>query len=171
MITVLPVGKLAHCPHCNYVVELHMLGLSSLIGPSQIQCWNCARPISVGRAEWPEMGAFRRIWFIGITAVYIFMVGILAGLLFENIELLRTGQQSPHHSRHDSPACRTGAWVGGIAVVLLQAYRIIASYRRHRNGYRFTLREYLLGVQWHLQLKRLILLGLMWEIADWVYGW
>jgi hypothetical protein len=148
-----------------------MLGCSSLIGPPQAQCWNCNRPISLNKAEWPEMSALGRAWFLGVTVVYIFMLGMLTGMLFENIELLRTGQEGRYHPNRESPTYQTGFWAAGIAVVLLQAYRIIASYRRHRSEYKFTLREYLLGVQWNLQLKCLILLALIWVIAEWVYGW
>ena len=164
-------ASLTRCPHCECVLETHMFALSSGIGPSQIRCWKCQHPVALDRAEWPDMSPFGRIWYIGITFVYIAIFGVLTGNAFDNIEQLRAGQKDPENLRLESPDFHTGACVGAAVVVCLQLYRIIASYRRHESDYTFTPREYFLGVQWHLQLKCLILLVLIWGAAELLYGW
>ena len=72
--------------------------------------------------------------------------------------------------RYQSQVFLISACVGGIAVVILQICRVIASRRRSRYGYTLTLADFLMGLQWNLHFKVLILLIAIWGIAKIRYG-
>lgn len=153
------------CPHCQFPIEIRLFWVSTLLGPSQINCPKCGGELQLGRSEWADMTLNGRIWFLLVSAIYVLMVGVLTGNFVDQIWQLWSMDARIVNMRTESPIFQTAAYLGGLAVIPVQLYRIIASYRRSSAPQKLTMSEFLFGLQWNLQAKCLLLLLLVWGIA------
>ncbi len=153
------------CPHCQCTIEVRLFAISSLLGPSQISCLKCQGEIQLGRSEWADMTLNGRIWFLIVTVIYVLMVGVLTGNFVDQIWQLWSLDERIVNMRTGSPIFQTAAWLGGLAVIPVQIYRILASRRRSGTVQKLTLSEFYFGLQWNLQAKCLLLLLVVWGIA------
>jgi hypothetical protein len=153
------------CPHCGCPLEFQIFAVSSLLGPSDVNCLKCRNPVHLQRVEWLEMPTWTRIRYVAISLIYVFMVGLLTGNFIDQaFQLWRLDAQIVN-LRYHSMVYLVSACVGGISVAFLQVYRVVASRKRSHHGYRLTLPDYLMGLQWLLHFKVLLLLIAIWGVA------
>ena len=158
------------CPSCRCPIELQMFAVSSLLGPSEINCLKCQQPVRLARMEWPEMSVKTRTWFFFVTLLYVIVVGMLTGNFIDQAFQLWNMDAKIVNLRFHSLTFQVFACVGGVAVILVQIYRIIASCRRSGTPYKLTIAEFILGLQWNLQFKFLWLLIIIWGVAKIKYA-
>lgn len=158
------------CPHCRCPIEARLFAISSLLGPSQVDCLKCRGSVRLDRSEWSDMTFKGRVWFLLVTLTYVLMVGVLTGNFVDQIWQLCCLDERIVNMRTGSPIFRTAACVGALSVIPLQIYRIFESGRRSRSEYKLTMFEFLFGLQWNLQAKCLLLLLLVWGIAKVYYS-
>jgi hypothetical protein len=98
------------------------VGLSTLLGPSLLQCRKCGRLVLSHRREWRDRSAAARAWYVAVSLAY---VGGCAALAFgcTLFASLVKGAGSVW-----LPACAAAAW--GTSVAGLQIWRVIRSVRR-----------------------------------------
>jgi hypothetical protein len=121
--------------------------------------------MSTGRTEWTQMSGSKKGRFGLVTLLYVLMLGLLTGNFIDQAYQLWNKDPVIVNLRYEAMPFQIFAGVGGIVVVLLQLYRIIDSARRSRTKYKLTRAEFILGVQWNLQFKCLVVLILIWLVA------
>lgn len=158
------------CPHCHCPLEVRLMGLSSGLGPAEVNCLKCQQPFATSRSEWSEKTFRGKFLYAFVSLLYVALFGILVGAMVDQ------GVQTAHtrardvRVRFDSTVFAVAACVGGLAVIPLQIYRIAASKRRSREGYKITPGDFFLGLQWNLHAKGLILLVFIWAFSMIKYG-
>lgn len=157
--------QLLACPKCNRTFEARMFSLTSLIGPPLIHCSTCDTKIDTGRLEWPQMAVRTKCFFLAMTAGYVLAVGLLAGNCFDNAYQLWLGIADAQQLRFTAPTFQFAAAAGGLTVVFIQLLRLVASVWRDGSHSVMSTRDFLFGIQFNLQAKILILLGLMCLVA------
>jgi hypothetical protein len=58
-----------HCPYCLKLIETTLIGLSTLLGPSLLQCRRCERLLVSHRREWRDRSAAARWWYVLVSLV------------------------------------------------------------------------------------------------------
>lgn len=107
------------CPNCRCPIELQMFAVSSLLGPSEINCLKCQQPVRLARMEWPEMSGTTRTWFFLVTLLYVIVVGMLTGNFVDQAFQLWNLDAKIVNLRFHSLTFQVFACVGGVAVILL----------------------------------------------------
>ena len=161
--------SLINCPHCRSPIEVRMFSMCSLLGPREIHCLKCRQTVDLGRDEWLDMTLRARLWFFVTSLIYIGMVGLLTGNWVDQMAQQWKLQPNMINLQFRSPVFQVAACVGGIAVLLIQIFRIAASRRRSHCGYTLTRAEFLLGLQWNLQCKYVLLMAVVWCVSKVIY--
>ncbi len=143
-----------------------MFWLSSLLGPSKIKCAICQRQITLDRREWPQMDFMMktRYWFI--TLVYTLAFGFVAANSVDYASQVWDLNDEIVNFRFQSMIFQNTAFIGASLVIIIQWFRPIVSDRRCGVEYHATRREMVLGLQWNLQAKLMLFLGLIFAIAE-----
>jgi hypothetical protein len=144
------VGQV-HCPFCLALVETTLVGISTLLGPSLLQCRKCGRPFVSHRREWRDRGALGRAWYVGVSLGYVL---ICAGLAFLVTLVACALARVPIGW---FPACGAALW--GTAVIVLQVWRVARSARRTRSSERIAHRPTFWSLDFFLPQK--VLLGMI----------
>jgi hypothetical protein len=160
------------CPACNCAVDVHIMHLTSLLGPGAVECHWCGTAVQTDRMEWSEMGPEARTWFLVFSFLYMVLVFFLGGLSTHTaIDFLDTGQWVHRHEWPDIAEPKFlvcgGIWVA--LVFLIQLYRVRCSLQRDKEAEPKPLRGSLWSFQVGGQAKVLLLLllipGACWLIA------
>jgi hypothetical protein len=138
------MGQL-HCPFCAAMIEESLIGLSTLLGPSLLQCRKCARLIVSHRREWRDRSMSGRVWYVLISVVYVLVCAVLAFLAtLCACAIMRT------------PAL----WVSALAAALwamvilgVQVLRVVRSLRRTRLVERPAVRATFWSLDFYLPQK------------------
>jgi hypothetical protein len=160
----------AKCPSCNCAVDVHILFLSSLLGPRAVVCHWCGTVVQTDRIEWWQMSGLAKWWFFAVSFFYLVLAFLAGGLSINTaLHFLETGQW-----RKDWGINEPTFWIGGGVwaglVVLIQLYRIARSSKRQNEPEEKPLRGSLLSFQVGGQIKLLVLLLLVPAVC-WVVGW
>jgi len=117
------MGQL-HCPYCAALIETSMIGLSTCLGPSLLQCRKCLRVFVSHRREWRDRSRAGRVWYVVVSLFYIPVCAALAFLVtLCACAIMRT------------PALWLSvlaAVVWGMAIASVQLLRVVRSRRRTR---------------------------------------
>lgn len=162
-------SAVAKCPHCDQTLDIHFLGLSSLLGSPTTVCRRCKRVIQFDRVEWTNMFGVERAWFLGMSFLYVAIVGFLGGYSVEisfDLWFKRPMNQVPHFF---GPVFLSGFVLWGTFVVLLQGFRLITSMRRTRRFSAVPPSQGFFNLQTWVQLKCLLLLMVM-PLLTWLVG-
>jgi hypothetical protein len=155
------------CQNCGLPIEMRLFSVCSNLGSGEIQCVRCSTPVKTGRREWSEMSSANKTWFFAITLLYIVVLGLLTGNFIDQAYQLWQKDPVIINLRYEAITFQIFAGVGGIMAVLLQIYRIRNSlHRSRRRNHKLTMSEFLLGIEWNLQFKCLIVLLAIWGIAN-----
>src|SRR5438045_2287248 len=65
------------CPRCGRALDMHLLGLCSLLGPPSAVCLFCGEEVPSGRREWRNMTGLATAWFVGVSLLYVGLFGFL----------------------------------------------------------------------------------------------
>jgi hypothetical protein len=113
-----------NCPYCTSLIETTLIGLSTFLGPSLLQCRDCGRLLASHRREWGERGSAGKAWYVAVSLVH---VGFCAALAFGCTWLAcGAGRSTPMWLPVVASA------VCGAAVGSLQLWRVARSKRRTR---------------------------------------
>jgi hypothetical protein len=117
-----------HCPFCWQLIETTLIGLSTLLGPSLLQCRKCGRLLVSHRQEWSDRSGAAKAWFVAVSLIY---VAGCAGLAFVCTWCACVIVRAPVVWL---PAAAATAW--GTGVASLQIWRVASSHRRTGGGER-----------------------------------
>jgi hypothetical protein len=158
------------CPNCHSLFEMRMLACSSGLGPSEIDCLRCGKPIQTDRTEWADMSTGQRIWFFAMTLIYVVMLGEITGNFVDGSWQLWNLEPDIVNLDYGSRVFQVAAGVGGVMALSLQIARVTMSNRRLLADRKLSVREFVFGLQWNLQFKCLLLLIAVWVIAKLKYS-
>jgi len=168
-IKYLPV----RCRQCTSAVDVSLFGLSTFLGPPIVRCHWCGYPVETERLEWQQFPRRAKVWFLGVSLLYVILGGLLGGLSFDvSYELARTGE-FPASWRFGAPSFMAGCVFWAALVVAIQVYRIRCSSVRSREQVAKPLRGSFFSVQLGLHAKCLALLILPGFLAwggHWLWG-
>jgi hypothetical protein len=125
-----------HCPFCLNLIETTLVGLSTFLGPSLVQCRKCGRLLLSHRWEWRDRGVAGKAWYVAVSLVWIGVCAVLSfGCTWGACVLARAPQAW-------LPGLAAAVW--GTAVAGLQTWRVGRSLRRtsgvvrqaHPSGFR-----------------------------------
>ncbi len=154
------------CPNCGLPIEMRLFSVSSNLGAGEIQCVRCGAPVRTGRMEWMDMSVGNKGGFFAITLLYIFVLGLLTGNFIDQAYQLLQKDPVIINLRYEAIPFQIFAGVGGIVAICLQIYRIRNSLRRReRRNHKLTMSEFVLGIEWNLQFKCLVVLLVIWGVA------
>jgi hypothetical protein len=141
------------------MIETTLVGLSTLLGPSLLQCRRCGRLLLSHRREWADRTARGKAWYVNVSLVYVVGLAAFAYLLYAFACSL---------ARYPSwrlPA--VGAALVGTATAALQAYRVARSLRRTRPAQRAPQRPSFWNLDWCLPQKVFAVLALSTALLAW----
>jgi hypothetical protein len=113
-----------HCPYCLELVENTLTGLSTLLGPSLLQCRRCAQPLRSHRWEWSDGSEIAQAWYVAVSFVYVVVCAAIAGVC------TAFACRAMHVPVLTPATVAAVAWA--LAITTLQIVRVIRSIRRVR---------------------------------------
>jgi hypothetical protein len=158
------------CPSCNCAVDVHVLFLTSLLGPPAVACHRCGTAVPTDRIEWWQMEWRARCWFFGVSLFYAALALFAGGLsTTTSLRFLETGAWRQDW-RMDEPAYWVGGGIWAGLVVLIQLYRVVSSSVRKKKLEEKPMPRPTWSFQVGGQIKFLVLLLLVPAVC-WVIGW
>jgi hypothetical protein len=154
------------CPECNVAVDMHLLHISTLLGPPEVECHWCRAGVRTDRAEWWEMNWRVKCWFFAISSLYMVLIYFAGGLsTSEAIHFAQEGEWRQGWGIQE-PAFWISGTVWSTLVALVQLYRIHRSLARKMSDEKKPLAGSWWSFQTGGQLKTLLLLlaipGMSW---------
>jgi hypothetical protein len=138
------------CERCGHNTEAHLAVFSGL-GPPRRRCGKCGKSYRNDRREWPELGPWRRAWFVAYSLAAAVAVGCLAGVM--SAAAFGAGRELSGEvwlGRYWLAGMLMGVLWGGL-VLLLQLFRLSCSVQR------FEAQERVYdGPFWNLQVDVLL---------------
>jgi hypothetical protein len=127
-------GVIVSCPKCGMAFSGRLFGITSGLGPPTFQCASCGHLIASGKDEWPRLGFGRRARYVVVSLLY----GALLGFLYA-IAVLGAYRTAGRIVTGAEPTLTgvllVAVWAAfGVAVLGVQAYRVVASIRRVAAG-------------------------------------
>jgi hypothetical protein len=151
-------------------VDLSLLGLSTFLGPPVVLCHWCGHPVETERLEWRQFRRWAKVWFLGVSLLYVILGGLLGGLSFDlTYELSRQGE-GPARWRFGETSFIAGCVFWAVLVIVIQAYRVHCSLIRSRLKGVAPLKGSFFSVQLGLHTKALLLLILP-PLVGWGGHW
>lgn len=161
-----------HCGRCRHPFDVFFFFGSTTLGPDVVYCRLCRSPLASGRREWASFSAFERLRYGLRSLLYSGLVGFCFGYVAFNsyFELW----DFHHHDvtaflHHASFLALTSALA--FAVLAFQAWRVLRSRRRTRSSGPHRMAPWLLDVDFAVQLKAALLLGLCFLVATGTGRW
>ena len=158
-------AAIVKCPSCGKRVDVHIMSITSLIGPAAVECFWCGKVVNIDRIEWWEMNGQAKAWFFGVSLLYVGLGYILGGLSTDiAIRFLETGQW-----RNELWNFGIGGGAWALFVGLIQVYRVGCSLQRRKEIELKPLRRsfwsFHLGGQWKVLVLLMLIPTLCWLVA------
>ena len=154
------------CPKCKDLVDAHILGITSGLGPEALECRRCGTTFRSGRREWASLSGRDRVWYVAISLLYAIVAAFLGGMSTAGgVHFLIHG---PSATEMDLPApgLYPGIAMAAILVVAFQCLRVRESTGRAPRGKAAPFRARLANGRLLLQIKVGLLL-----FAPVILGW
>lgn len=74
--------KFIRCEACRYPLDLWLFGVSTFLGPEQVNCHRCREVIYTGRSEWLQKNVKEKLIFFLMVVLYIGIGGYAFGYSF-----------------------------------------------------------------------------------------
>jgi hypothetical protein len=160
------------CGRCHHPFDFFFVLGSTGLGPDAVLCRLCRTPIETGRQEWRDFGAARRWRYALRSIVYALLVATAFGHVgFTSYYALWDFRKHAATAFLHSPPFLALTVASGVAVLALQAWRIRRSERRAReNRPRFP-GPWGLDLDFGLQLKAALLLGVSFFVFSSLGAW
>jgi hypothetical protein len=162
-----------NCPTCGTGLDVHVMGMSSNLGPPVVICHRCKQTVSCERLEWDDMARRTKVFYAVVSIVYTAAVGLLGGMAVQvTATLFREGSMRfPSWSEcWSDPVFWTGAVIYGTLTVLLQIYRVKCSRRRSTTKPGEPFKGLVFNLQRYMQAKVLVLVLIVPAIV-WLVWW
>jgi hypothetical protein len=141
--------EMLSCPNCKHPLDVHLLGISSGLGPPRVVC-RCGTPITTERKEWAALRRFERLKFVGVSLAYVLVTAFFGAVSAASAaRFLAQGPGDTVNVR--GPGSFEGMLVTGLLVAGLQGLRIRLSKKRSPEGqvvpFRAAMGNLALGLQ------------------------
>ena len=158
------------CEKCTSAVDINFFGFTSLLGPPLVVCHWCGGIVATGRQEWRELSTRGKLWFFGVSLIYVVIVGLMGAISFDAAAQYMQDREWRESFRFSQPTFWLGLALWAIFVVFLQIFRIFCSRRRTRAEEHKPLERSIRSAQIGMQVKCLLLLVLI-PASAWLGRW
>jgi hypothetical protein len=124
------------CPKCSLFVDLIISDISSGIGSPTAICSGCRNKVNTGRKEYDLMDWKDKLKFYAVSALYVFFVGGMGGMLtYGSYKFLTEGTKAK--GENFSQIFLLGCFWAA-SVIIIQFLRVEESKKRFATGNRYT---------------------------------
>jgi hypothetical protein len=134
-----------HCPFCLTLVETTLIGLSTQLGPSFLQCRKCNQLLLSHRRDWSDGNGIAKAWYVTLSLFYTAVCAVLASLC--------TGFACWAAHVAVGWTAVFAALLCGFAIVSLQVVRVVRSLSRARSAGRMPVRPSFWCLDYYLPQK------------------
>jgi hypothetical protein len=117
------------CPLCQRALDFHTFGVCSGLGPPAIRC-GCGQVVATNRLEWGQMRALRRTRFVLVSLLHATAMGYLGGVSVRGAFHFIENGPWEESMKLGGPGFVSGAIAWAASVIVVQAWRVVASCRR-----------------------------------------
>jgi hypothetical protein len=145
------------CGRCDQILDHHISGVSTCLGPEALLCPKCGACIATGRSEWASLTTYWRARYVVRTIVYAAFVGwVGAASVRAALQFLEKGP-SATKVPVGGPGLVEGLVFWIVLVLALQVWRVRASTRRTSSATREPDRPRFGNLKYKLHVKLLTL--------------
>jgi hypothetical protein len=145
------------CPNCKHPLDVHLLGISSGLGPPRVLC-RCGTAIGTERKEWATFRGIERLKYVGVSLAYVLVTAFFGAVSAASAVQFLTQGPRDYTVNVRGPGSVEGMVVTGLLVAGLQGLRIRLSKRRSPKGQGVPFRAAIGNLALGLQVKVAILI-------------
>ncbi len=152
-------ANMLKCPECNFPLDMHILSISSRLGPEVAVCRKCKIEFGTTRQEWP-FESKKKLAFFFLSSFALISIGALisANCFYAGIEKWN-GNPKPASLPFENLFFQKLLYISFAALTVFQSIRIyFSAKRRSENKNTTTSTSYSPNFIFATQLKVLILI-------------